>query len=313
MPDLGTDMGTGKGMGKSTAMSASANQRKCHLRVSGSHALGGRLELMAVLLPVCLMIFLGLQSTNAADIPGERDRKSDGSGGSLQPTEEDCQLALFARDRLLGDEVLAPLNLGVTVRAGVAALWGTVPSPALAHRAQERIRTVPGLAQVKNDLRISNLDEDTTEFLKGPIGGKDEVREINEQQKSIGSFDPSTTTSPSLTRRREMSPLVSRGEEFKRSAAKVSPPLVMPSIPVPAGPAVTVSSFEPASHWTPRSPLENSVERLNNERFQGIRYRVEDGVVHLSGSPATGGDVFTFAQMAARLPGVQRVIVEQNR
>ncbi|HEV2948812.1 MAG TPA: BON domain-containing protein, partial [Gemmataceae bacterium] len=275
-----------------------------------------RVDLMAVLLPVCLMIFLGLQSTNAADIQGERASKLDGSDVNLQPTEEDCQLALFARDRLLGDEVLGPLNLGVTVRAGVATLWGTVPSPALAHRAQERIRTVPGLAQVKNDLRISNLDEDTAEFLKGPVGGKDEVRKINEQQKSIGSFDPSTTTSPSsLARRREMAPLVSRGEEFKRSAAKSSPPLVMPSIPVPAGPTLTVSSFEPAPHWAPRSPLENSVERLrrNNERFQGIRYRVEDGVVHLWGSQATGADIFTFAQMAARLPGAQRVIVEQNR
>jgi hypothetical protein len=289
-----------------------APQRNSHLRVS---TLVCRLDLIAVLLPVCLMVFLGFQSTNAADIQGERASKSDGSGGNLQPTEEDCQLALFARDRLLGDEVLGPLNLGVTVRAGVATLWGTVPSPALAHRAQERIRTVPGLVQVKNDLRISNLDEDTAEFLKGPVGGKDEVRKINERQKSIGSFDPSTTTSPSLTRRREVAPLVSRGEEFKRSAAKSSPPLVMPSIPIPAGPTVTVSSFEPAPHWAPRSPLENSVERLrrNNERFQGIRFRVEDGVVHLWGSQATGGDVFTFAQMAARLPGAQRVIVEQNR
>jgi hypothetical protein len=172
------------------------------------------------------------------------------------------------------------------------------------------------LAQVKNDLRISNLDEDTAEFLKGPASGKDEVRRMNDERKSIGLFDSSTSSHASSSlRRREVTPLVSRGEEFKRSAAKVSPPLVMPSIPVPAGPAVTVSSFEPASHWAPRSPLENSVERLrrNNERFQDIRYRVEDGVVHLWGSPVTGGDVFTFAQMAAHLPGVQRVIVEQNR
>jgi osmotically-inducible protein OsmY len=289
-----------------------ASQRNSHLRVS---TLVCRLDLIAVLLPVCLMIFLGLQSTNAADIQGERASKLDGSDVNLQPTEEDCQLALFARDRLFGDEVLGPLNLGVTVRAGVATLWGTVPSPALAHRAQERIRTVPGLARVKNDLRISNLDEDTAEFLKGPTRDR-EVRRMNEQQKSIGSFDPSTTTSPSsLARRREVAPLVSRAEDFKRSAAKFSPPLVMPSIPVPAGPTVTVSSFEPAPDWAPRSPLENSVEglRRNNERFQGIRYRVEDGVVHLWGSQATGADVFTFAQMAARLPGVLRVIVEQNR
>jgi osmotically-inducible protein OsmY len=308
------DPGRGKGMSKGTgSRPMAAPQRNNLLRVS---TLVCRLDLMAILLPVCLTAFLALQSTNAADIQGERASKLDGSGVNLQPTEEDCQLALFARDRLLGDEVLGPLNLGVTVRAGVATLWGTIPSPALAHRAQERIRTVPGLAQVKNDLRISNLDEDTAEFLKGPASGKDEVRRMNDERKSIGLLDSSTSQhASSSARRRELAPLVSRGEEFKRSAAKVSPPLVMPSIPVPAGPTVTVSSFEPASYRAPRSPLENSIEclRRNNERFQGIRYRVEDGVVHLWGSPATGGDVFTFAQMAARLPGVQRVIVEQNR
>jgi hypothetical protein len=169
---------------------------------------------------------------------------------------------------------------------------------------------------VKNDLRISNLDEDTAEFLKGPATGREEVRRMNDEKRSIGIFDSSIAPHGSSSpRRREVAPLVSRSEEFKRSTAKFNPPLVMPSIAVPAGPTVSVSSFEPAPHWASRSPLENSVERLrrNNERFQGIRYRVEDGVVHLWGSQATGGDVFTFAQMAARLPGAQRVIVEQNR
>ena len=112
-----------------------------------------------------------------------------------------------------------------------------------------------------------------------------------------------------------MAPLVSRSEDFKQSTAKSNPPLVMPSIAVPAGPTVTVSSFEPAPHWAPPSPLVNSLERLrrNSERFQGIGYDIQAGVVHVWGNCAMGGDVFTFAQMAARIPGVQRVIVEQKR
>jgi BON domain-containing protein len=273
-------------------------------------------DLIIALLAMCLLIFLTLQPTSAADTSLQSLPKSDGPGDNFPLTEENCQLALFARDKLLADEVLAPLNLGVTVRGGVATLWGTVPSPALAHRAQERIRGVAGLAQIRNDLRISNLDEETAEFIKGPAGGREFVKKTNEEPKIIGSASSSANAYPSsLARRREMTPLVSRSEDFKQATAKSNPPLVMPSIAVPVGPTVSVSSFEPAPHWTPTSPVASSLERLrrNSERFQGIHYDIQGGVVHVWAASARGGDVFTFAQLAARIPGVQRVMVEQNR
>src|SRR5262245_41730962 len=168
-------------------MKLPAKQESNRSRVSLLFTLLWRGDLIIALLAVCLLIFLTLQSTSAADTPIQKANKSNGPGDDFQLTEEDCQLALFARDKLLADEVLGPLNLGVTVRAGVATLWGTVPSPALAHRAQERIRGVPGLAQVRNDLRISSLDEETAEFMKGPASGRELVKKTNEEQKFIGS------------------------------------------------------------------------------------------------------------------------------
>jgi hypothetical protein len=295
-------------------MTAPRKQESSRSRVSILLTLLCRGDLIIVLLALCLLIFLTLQSTNAADTPSQRVNKSDGAGDHYSLTEEDCQLALFARDKLLADEVLGPLNLGVTVRAGVATLWGTVPSPALAHRAQERIRVVPGMVQIRNDLRITNLDEETAEFIKGPAGGREQVKRTKDEQNFTNSSISSTNTA-SLARRREMTPLVSRSDEFKQSNTQSNPPLVMPSIAVPAGPMVTVSSFEPAPHLTSNSPLLNSLERLrrNSERYQGIHYDIQAGVVHIWGNSVRGGDVFTFAQMAARIPGVQRVIVEQKR
>src|SRR5919199_5069111 len=46
-------------------------------------------------------------------------------------TAQDCRLELKALEALMQDEVLAPLNLGLTVRDHVATLWGPVPSAAL--------------------------------------------------------------------------------------------------------------------------------------------------------------------------------------
>ncbi len=245
----------------------------------------------AALVPVAAIILLGSQSTNAADSFANPNSpignaKSEGrfrisdlgfgisqgaTPGTSPPTEKDCQSALFAREALLNDDCLAPLNIGVTVRSGVATLWGTVPSPALAHRAEERIRLVPGLAQVKNDLRISN-EEDTW----------------------LGSN-------------------------------KAGPPLLMPPIAVPRGPdlsltpppTITVSSFGPAPKpmSAPMPPLVEAIERMGkeSERFHGIRFEVQGGIVHLWGSAATSGDIFTWAQQIAHIPGVERVVIERSR
>ena len=50
----------------------------------------------------------------------------------------DCTLTVRARQALLQDSTLAPLNLGVTVRAGVATLWGETPSAWVGRRAEEK-------------------------------------------------------------------------------------------------------------------------------------------------------------------------------
>lgn len=264
-----------------------------------------RMELAAALVLVIPVILLILPTTNAADSSGLRRLGDLPLPGSPQqtsndspPTEKDCQFALFARDALLQDEILGPLNVGVSVRSGVATLWGAVPYAALAHRAEERIRLVPGLAQVRNELRISVPEDDLAEFPKGPVPNPHVP--IQEPKR----WDHSA-------------PLVSRGEEVRSSSRRTGAPLLMPSIEIPPGQTKTVSSFGPATNLKPSSgqPLIVVLEKLrrNNESFQGIRFEVQQGVVHLWGNAAAGEEVFNLAQQVAHLPGVQRVVVERSR
>jgi hypothetical protein len=274
-----------------------------------------RLELVAASGLGVATLLLGFQSTNAAD-----SSETSGLRGLTPPgsplTDKDCQLAFFAREALLKDEVLGPLNLGVTVHSGVATLWGTVPKTDLARLAEEKVRSVPGVAQVKNDLRIVAVDEDTAGFLGMP------------------AFRPNPAFQEPVKRRDRPVPLVSRGEASIPSANSIvtASPLRVPTIQAPAGPARTVSSFEPSPPTSlsqgdkqemtqsvlkvpPPPRLVETLEylRRSNERFMPVRFEVQGGVVRLWGNAASGEDVFTLAQQVSRLPGVERVVVEHAR
>lgn len=60
-----------------------------------------------------------------------------------------------ARRMLAEDATLAPLNLGVHVKDGIAYLWGPVPSVDLAFRAEARLRMMIELIDVRNNLEIA--------------------------------------------------------------------------------------------------------------------------------------------------------------
>jgi hypothetical protein len=262
----------------------------------------GRLESIAAIILVVVILLLSLQSSIASDASGVQKPSQLASPFAVPsdspPSERDCQHALFAREALLKDETLAPFNVGVSVRNGVATIWGTVPSPALAHRAEERIRLVPGLAQVRNDLKISTGDEEWAEFLKGP---------------------PSLPNPPIQEAKRwdHPAPLVSRGEESRLNLNKAAPPLLMPPIQVSAGLTRPVSTIETVQSLKTTAPptLAEAVDslRMKNERFQRVRFEVQGGEVHLWSSSNAGGDVFGMAQAVAHIRGVDRVIVERNR
>src|SRR5439155_2741874 len=57
---------------------------------------------------------------------------------------------------------------GVIVHQRVAILWGPIPSMELARRAQEVVRQVPGLVQIRNELQIDQSDQPLTKSFALP-------------------------------------------------------------------------------------------------------------------------------------------------
>ena len=94
-----------------------------------------------------------------------------GSNGQIQAPPDrsftDFLQTVQACQRLQEDELLAPLNVGVKVRHRVAVLWGPIPTAALALRAEQRLRTMIELVDVRNDLIV--MPEDLRDVPVPPV------------------------------------------------------------------------------------------------------------------------------------------------
>lgn len=72
-----------------------------------------------------------------------------------RPLAPDLALTIQARGMLLRDPELAPLNVGVRVRNGIATLWGPVPSAETAFKAEICLRGLVELLEVRNELHVT--------------------------------------------------------------------------------------------------------------------------------------------------------------
>ena len=68
----------------------------------------------------------------------------------------DARQTIQARKLLADDPDLASWNLGVTVQNRVATLWGPAPSVEVAFRAELALKTMIELAEVRNELFLSD-------------------------------------------------------------------------------------------------------------------------------------------------------------
>lgn len=75
------------------------------------------------------------------------------------PPPPDWLIAHNARKSLWSDPNLTQLNLGVQVRDGEALLWGPVLTPEQAAEAVARLKLVPGVKSVINELFVLPADD----------------------------------------------------------------------------------------------------------------------------------------------------------
>jgi hypothetical protein len=197
------------------------------------------------------------------------------AGAALaEPADGDWQLALQARNRLWDDPMLGKLNLGVTIRRGVAVLSGPVPSTAVAEQAIERLRNLPGVREVVNETYVPAKDEPLARSMPHPV----------------------TAQRPSVS----VAPAVAQPEP-------VPPPPPVVAAP-PQEPAATIGP--PVAIAVKSMSLADQIEamRLWDRRFQHVRVELRHGVVTMTGRVARSADAWEFATAVRQLPGVTGVV-----
>ncbi len=75
---------------------------------------------------------------------------------TLGDPARDVRQTIQARKLLADDPDLAAWNIGVTIQDRVATLWGPVPSAEVAFRAELCLRSIIELADVRNELVVSD-------------------------------------------------------------------------------------------------------------------------------------------------------------
>ncbi len=201
---------------------------------------------------------------------------------SSDSTEYDNQLDLRARKVFLEDTELARHNLGVTVRDSTVTVWGVVPSESLARRAEEKLRQIPGVVEVRSDLRIEPPDDPIVEFLNQPL-------------PRPGAAEAERQSAP----RRRPGELTGRTADDKTAPSPDRPSVVLLK-PVPIAPGGT---------------LVEEVERLRQQdaRFGAIKAEIQGRTIYLRGDAGHRQDLQELARRVSRLPGVEQVIVREVR
>jgi hypothetical protein len=219
----------------------------------------------------------------------------------------DLRHELLARQALMREPLLAPLNLGVRVHNHVAVLWGPVPSPELAGRALDLLKQVPELIEVRNELHVQTAENATAAVPPVPPP----LRPLALQN---GPRSPAPSTgiltghsilfpqgSPSPAAHPEWRP------PDQEAFAPAGP--LLPAIVIPRPKAAETLEIDKGD-W-----LIEAVTQIQRSepRFRQLRVEVRGRTVRLDGEAPRWADVHDLAQRITRLAGVERLVLGEIR
>lgn len=215
---------------------------------------------------------------------------------SARQDPHDIRIAVRARQALGQDTELGRLNIGVSVRQGAVTLWGRAPTVALAERAKDKVKHVPGVFSVRSDLRIEPFEPARDEMPTLPLA----IRV------------PSSTSPPTGREVRPPGVLAGNPHAYEPKASPLGDAAWL---------APPVAAQEPSAVlMTPRpadasEDLKTAVTRIiqADARFARVRPEVREGVVTLRGTVGLVEHAMELARQVSRLPGVESVVVDQVR
>src|SRR5262249_24124852 len=210
-------------------------------------------------------------------------------------SRRDDELRLQAQRLLREDRTLGPLGLGVTVRDGVATVWGVVPSRDLRDRAVRTLRQAECVVDVRNELQIARKREEPLPL--PPLHRAPPTR------TQSASPDPVSGSLGALTGRDPV-------PELPPTSPPPNNPVTLLS-PRPAAPGPGLVPGRLVNGQPPPPTLAAAVEqvRRSDARFRSVRVEVRGKVIVLRGNGENSDHVMLLAQALSGLPGVERVVV----
>lgn len=248
---------------------------------------------------------------------------------AADPPVPDVVLARSALAALDADPQLRDVTLLVSVVDRVAVVGGAVPSADAGRRAEGVVRTVPGIAEVKNRCYVQAGPDPlfralasalppaprrpTAADLPGVVPSpKTDLTEEMIVPPAEGSFAAVVPTEKSVVARRPANPgasvlLPPVGPAGSR------PPAAAPTSPaLPPGMLTSVPPLPPPA-TVPGRPADvlaaAEAARAADRRFAGLAVSLRDGTLVIAGTEDRAGDAWDLAQQLRRIPGVARVAV----
>ncbi|WP_439629883.1 BON domain-containing protein [Gemmata sp.] len=226
------------------------------------------------------------------------------AGAADAPRLAEVALARTALAAIDADRDLKGVNVVVSIVNRVAVVGGAVSGPRQAKRVEDVLRSVPGIADVRNncfvsagpdplhgplaDKLVSQLPQRPTLFdLPGVLTGTVAPTVPNTLMAAADPANPVVVRKPSM----EANVL---GEPVRPAAGPSAPP-------APAPGTLTANRGDLGA-------LIDGVRRTE-ARFAGLRVEVRDGVLVIVGAAPHAADAWDFAEKLQKVPGVTRVAV----
>lgn len=290
----------------------------------GPHGRHGRLPLRLIR-KLALAAGCGLA---AVALPAFADPVRSGSSASalsIPSAAPDVALARSAMAALDDDPRLKDVTLIVSVVDRVAVIGGPVPSPDHSRWAEERVRGVAGIADVKNRCFIQGRPDPLVRAVADRLavnprpltpdlppvvpGLKPVPLDVAAgPPTNVGAAvadpmgHPSTSLRPPAESAGFLLPPVSPGGLVPKPMSNAAPPV--PGVLTAGANAPTVDPTRPESVLHAAETV-----RRREARFAGLNVQLENGTAVISGRAARAADAWDLSEALRRVPGIQRVVV----
>jgi osmotically-inducible protein OsmY len=214
-----------------------------------------------------------------------------------EPT--DWELAHAIRNTLALDRELGPLNLNVEVERRIAKLEGPVPSDHLRRKAVSTAERVPGISQVRSELRVHSAAtggvpaERRFPAVDRPWPTRPALPALAAPvaDSNQGNPQPGWSTPALPMHRGKSNDWMPSPEERTWKPAGIRAGLQAPERPVDAPPRVGLGKpiVEPPTADQVLLKRINGILQMDS-RFVGVHARVEGGTVRLIGTLATAAE-----------------------